>query len=142
MPAAAANWRWLQWLLDSSTSTFSLNPMVAPHSLYMETVGRQQRRPAVHAAGLTQTVLFLSGEHPQDFTHEVWQVRRRAGRDEVAVDDNRLVDPDCPSVRHIVPDGAGAGECAPFDDPCADAHPPGMAAVSYTHLTLPTKRIV
>src|SRR5450830_572449 len=126
MPAAAASLRWLQWLLDSSTSTFSLNPMVAPYSLYVETAGRQPRRPAVHAAGLPQTVLSLNGEHPQDFTHEVWQIRRRPGRDEVAIDDNRLVDPDCPGVRHIVPDSAGAGELAPLDDPCADAHPPSV----------------
>src|SRR5450830_1856138 len=101
--------------------------MVAPYLLYMETAGRQPRRPAVHAAGLIQTVLFLSGEHPQDFTHEVWQVRRRAGRDEVAVDDNRLVDPDSPGVRHVVSDSAGAGERTPLDDPGADANPPGMA---------------
>ena len=54
--------------------------------------------------------------------------RRQLGRSDGAVPRVCLLDPDGDMVRHLNRDGIG--------------QPSGTWAVSYTHLTLPTKRIV
>src|SRR5580704_8772388 len=59
--------------------------------------------------------------------HPRAQVGRGPGRDEVAVDHGRLVDPVGTRVDHIVADRAHAGGAAALEDPGRDRHPARVA---------------